>query len=117
LFKQDPVKELMTIDDTVVIHPYMCKNHLKKKPILDLVEIPKAPLWSTYFQCMFPLKKEGTQIYTGMFVGHDVPSEDLAEGVMWWTMSNDHYFHVKKIQAKKTMDCLWLAYTPSNWEP
>jgi hypothetical protein len=40
---QDLVKELMTIDDTVVIHPYMSKNCLKKKPISDLDEIPKAP--------------------------------------------------------------------------
>jgi hypothetical protein len=27
---QDLVKELMTIDDTAVIHPYMSKNRLKK---------------------------------------------------------------------------------------
>jgi hypothetical protein len=31
-------------------------------------------------------------------------------------MSNDHYFHIKNVQAKKTMDCLWFAYSPSNWE-
>jgi hypothetical protein len=50
---------------------------------------------------MFPLKKEGSKIYMVMLVGHDVPSEDLAEGILWWTMSNDHYFHVKNIQAAK----------------
>jgi hypothetical protein len=115
---QDLVKELMTIDDTVVIHPYMSKNRLKKKAISDLDEIPKAPgVWNTYFERMFPLKKEGAKIYTGMLVGHDVPSEDLAEGILWWTMSNDHYFHVKNVQAEKSVDCLWFAYSPSNWEP
>jgi hypothetical protein len=51
-----------------------------------------------------------------MLVGHDVPAEDLAEAFMWWTMSNGHYFHVKNVQAEKTMDCLWLAYSPSNWD-
>jgi hypothetical protein len=115
---QDLVKELMTVDDTVVIYPYMAKNRLKKTNIADLDEIPKAPgVWNTYFERMFPLKKEGAKIYTGMLVGHDVLPEDLAEGIMWWTMSNDHYFHVKNVQAEKTMDCLWLAYSPSNWEP
>jgi hypothetical protein len=55
---QDLVKELMTIDDTVVIHPYMSKNRLKKKAISDLDKIPKAPgVWNTYFERMFPLKK------------------------------------------------------------
>jgi hypothetical protein len=111
-------KELMTVDDTVVIHPYMAKNRLKKKPITDPDDLPKAPgVWNTYFERMFPLKKEGAKIYTGMLVGHDVPAEDLVEGILWWTMSNDHYFHVKNVQAEKTMDCLWLAYSPSNWDP
>jgi hypothetical protein len=115
---QDLVKELMTVDDTVVIHPYMAKNRLKKKPIEDPDDLPKAPgVWNTYFERMFPLKQEGSKIYTGMLVGHDVPAEDLAEGIMWWTMSNDHYFHVKNVQPVKTMDCLWLAYSPSNWDP
>jgi hypothetical protein len=115
---QDLVKELMTMDDTVVIHPYMSKNRLKKKAISDLDEIPKAPgVWNTYFERMFPLKKEGAKIYTGMLLGHDVPSEDLTEGILWWIMSNNHYFHVKNVQAEKTMDCLWFAYSPSNWEP
>jgi hypothetical protein len=48
---QDLVRELMTIDNTVVIHPYMSENRLKKKPISDLDEIPKAPsIWNTYFE-------------------------------------------------------------------
>jgi hypothetical protein len=108
-------KELMTVDDTVVIHPYMAKNWLKKKPITDPDDLPKAPgVWNTYFERMFPLKKEGTKIYTGMLVGHDVPAEDLVEGILWWTMLNEHYFHVKNVQAEKTMDCLWLAYSPQT---
>jgi hypothetical protein len=109
----------VTVDNTVVIHPYMAKNRLKKKPITDRDELPKAPgVWNTYFERMFPLEdKEGSKIYTGMLVGHDVPAEDLAEGIMWWTMSNDHYVRVKNVQAEKTMDCLWLTYSPSNWDP
>jgi hypothetical protein len=45
---QDLAKELMTVDNTVVIHPYMAKNWLKKKPIADLDELLKAPgVWNT----------------------------------------------------------------------
>jgi hypothetical protein len=116
---QDLVKEPMTIDHRVVIHPYMSKNCLKKKPISDLDKISKAPsVMNTYYECMYPLKKDGAKIYMGILVGHSVPPEDLAEGILWWTMSNNHYyFHVKKVEAEKTMDCLWFAYSTSNWEP
>jgi hypothetical protein len=64
----------------------------------------------------FP-KKEGAKIYMGTLIGHDVPPEDLAKGINRWVMSNDHYFHYYNIQAKKTMDCLWLTSSPFNWEP
>jgi hypothetical protein len=115
---QDLAKQLMTVNDTVVIHPYLAKKWMKKKPIVDLDKLPTAPgAWNTYFERMFLLKKEDAKMYRGMLVGNNVPAEDLAEGILWWTMSNDHYFHVKNVQAEKTMDCLWLAYSPSTWDP
>ena len=39
---------------------------------MGINEIPKSPeVWNLYFERMFPSKKEGSKIYTGMLIGHD----------------------------------------------
>ena len=32
-------------------------------------------------------------------------------------MSNEHYFKEKAVQAEKVVDCIWLTYSPANWDP
>jgi hypothetical protein len=114
----DLVKNLYGIDENVVIYPYQTKNHGKKKAVMGIDEIPKSPgIWNSYFERMFPLKKEGSKIYTGMLIGHDEDPDDLIDGITWWTMSNEHYFKEKAVQAEKVLDCMWLAYSPANWDP
>jgi hypothetical protein len=49
-----------------------------------------------------------------MLIGHDEDADDLIDGITWWTMSNKHYFKEKAVQAKKVVDCMWLAYSPGN---
>jgi hypothetical protein len=45
-------------------------------------------------------------IYTGMLIGHDEDVDNLIDGITWWTMSNQHYFKEKVVQAKKVVDCV-----------
>jgi hypothetical protein len=50
-------------------------------------------------------------------IGHDKDADDLIDGISWWTMSNKHYFKEKAVQAKKVVNCMWLGYSPGNWDP
>jgi hypothetical protein len=52
-----------------------------------------------------------------MLIGHDEDADDLIDGITWWTMSNEPYFKEKAVQAEMVVDCMWLAYSPGNWEP
>jgi hypothetical protein len=90
----------------------------RKKANKSVDEMPtSAGGWNPSFKRMFPLKKEGSKIYTGMVIGHDEDTDDLNDGITWWTMSNDHYFKEKAVQAEKVVDCVWFAYSPANWAP
>jgi hypothetical protein len=45
-----------------------------------------------------------------MLVGHDVPAEDLAQGILWWTMSNNHV----KITGMATLQLAPILEVPST---
>jgi hypothetical protein len=97
--------------------PYQEKNRGKRKAIKSVDEMPiSAGGWNPYFKRMFPLKKEGSKIYTGMVIGHDEDTDGL-NGSITWCMSNDHYFKEKAVQARSVVDCVWFAHSPANWEP
>jgi hypothetical protein len=114
----DFVTNMFSLDETTTFYPYQAKNRDKKKAIKSTDDMPKsAGGWNPYFERMFPLKKEGAKIYTGMVIGHDEDTDDLKDGITWWTMSNEHYFKEKEVQAEKVVDCVWFAYSPANWEP
>jgi hypothetical protein len=95
----DQGKNFYGIDENLVIYPRQTKNHTKKKALLrGTDELPKSPgIWNSYFERMFPLKKEGSKIYTGMLIGHDEDADDLIDGITWWTMSNEHYSKHKAV--------------------
>jgi hypothetical protein len=115
----DLLTPLYDIDDKLVLYPYQTKNHTKKKALQGIEELPKSTgIWNLYFERMFPLKKEGSKIYTGMLIGHDEDADELIDGIKtWWTMSDEYYFKEKAVQAEKVVDCMWLAYSPGNWDP
>jgi len=105
------IKEMQQADEKLTLIPW--KKFTTEPRLPPGTDTPNSltKLVKYLHRIYLPKKAEGTTIYPMMFIGHDIPFDDLREALQPWFSSMNYGMFYNMLQVEDAADVGWLLYS------
>ena len=106
------VQELRRVDSSAALLPWR-EMDTKVKRIVNSSDVPSSVTQLRKYLKKFFVGKANkeTNVYPGIYIGHNTPYGDLREGLQDWLDTGSHAMFYMMLQTEESTEIGWLLYT------